>query len=92
VQAGEGDGHAYRLTAQGAAQFELGIAVNEAPRQLYGCVDWSERRDHFAGPLAVALLDNFIERGWLLRAADTRALTLAATGKQALAALFRSGI
>jgi hypothetical protein len=31
VQAGEGDGHAYRLTAQGAAQFELGIAVNEAP-------------------------------------------------------------
>jgi hypothetical protein len=40
----------------------------------------------------VALLDNFIERGWLLRAADTRALTLAATGKQALAALFRSGI
>lgn len=92
VQAGEGDGHAYRLTAQGAAQFqELGIAVSEAPRQLYGCVDWSERRDHFAGPLAVALLDNFIERGWLLRAADTRALTLSATGKQALAALFRSG-
>jgi DNA-binding transcriptional ArsR family regulator len=92
VEAGEGDGHEYRLTVQGAAQFQtLGITLNQGPRQLYGCVDWSERRDHFAGPLAVALLDNFIERGWLRRSDDTRALTLSSAGEQALAALFRSG-
>ncbi|SHM30260.1 DNA-binding transcriptional regulator, ArsR family [Duganella sacchari] len=86
VHAGEGDGHAYPLTAVGAAQLrELGIVVNEGPRQLYGCVDWSERRDHFAGPLAVALLDNFVERGWLRRSDDSRALDVTAPGRKALA-------
>jgi hypothetical protein len=73
------------LTADGAAHLcEQGIVLQEVPRQLYGCVDWSERRDHFAGPLAVALLDNFIERGWLRRSADSRALTVTASGQQSL--------
>ena len=62
----------------------LGITINEGTRQLYGCVDWSERRDHFAGPLAVALLDNFIERGWLRRSGESRALVFSADGKRAL--------
>jgi DNA-binding transcriptional ArsR family regulator len=85
VQAGEGDGHEYPLTAEGAAQMRaLGITVHEGPRQLYGCVDWSERRDHFAGPLAVALLDNFIERGWLRRSDDSRVLTVTASGTASL--------
>jgi DNA-binding transcriptional ArsR family regulator len=63
--------------------------VNATPhpaRQLYACVDWSERRDHFAGPLAVALLDNFIERGWLRRSADTRELQLTSIGGSELPA------
>jgi len=86
-----GDAHDYALTAEGAAQMrELGIVLQEAPRQLYGCVDWSERRDHFAGPLAVALLDNFIERGWLHRSDDSRALVVTASGKQPLEALLKS--
>jgi DNA-binding transcriptional ArsR family regulator len=80
-----GDAHDYTLTADGAAHLHRqGIVLQEAPRQLYGCVDWSERRDHFAGPLAVALLDNFIERGWLRRSDDSRALTVTASGKQSL--------
>lgn len=88
VRAEEGDGHEYPLTAAGAGQLRLlGIVVNEGPRQLYGCVDWSERRDHFAGPLAVALLDNFVERGWLRRSDSTRALEVSAIGRQELAAL-----
>jgi DNA-binding transcriptional ArsR family regulator len=83
-----GAAQAYGLTPQGRAQVEaLGVRVPDAPRLLYGCVDWSERRDHFAGPLAVALLDNFVEQGWLRRADDTRALTLSAGGRAALAAL-----
>ncbi|MBP1203887.1 DNA-binding transcriptional ArsR family regulator [Duganella sp. 1411] len=88
------DGHDYRLTRVGEARLrELGIAVVEGAqaRQLYGCVDWSERRDHFAGPLAVALLDNFIERGWLRRDDDTRALQVTASGKTGLATLTHSG-
>ena len=47
----------------------------------YPCVDWSERRDHFAGPLAVALLDRFVERRWLLREASTRALSVGPAGR-----------
>nr|WP_315391812.1 helix-turn-helix transcriptional regulator [uncultured Duganella sp.] len=89
VRAGEGDGHDYVLTAAGTGKLnDLGIATpGAAPgaRQLYGCVDWSERRDHFAGPLAVALLDNFIDKGWLRRGADTRALEVSAAGGTALA-------
>ncbi|SDF47849.1 MULTISPECIES: helix-turn-helix transcriptional regulator [unclassified Duganella] len=85
----EGDAQEYALTAEGVARVrDLGIVLQESPRQLYGCVDWSERRDHFAGPLAVALLDNFIERGWLRRSADTRALEVSASGRKALAELF----
>ena len=91
VLAGEGDGHDYPLTAEGTSKLnELGITtVGVAPggRLLYGCVDWSERRDHFAGPLAVALLDNFMDKGWLRRAADTRALEVSAAGRTALARL-----
>ncbi|MYM90810.1 metalloregulator ArsR/SmtB family transcription factor [Rugamonas sp. FT82W] len=95
VKPGEGDGHEYPLTPAGEAQMrQLGVQLSEgapAQRQLYGCVDWSERRDHFAGPLAVALLDNFVERGWLRRRDDTRALEVLASGKAALAAWLRSG-
>jgi DNA-binding transcriptional ArsR family regulator len=88
VQAGEDDGHDYPLTPAGVEQLRrLGVTPHEGARQLYGCVDWSERRDHFAGPLAVALLDNFIEKGWLRRSDDTRVLTLTAVGKKGLASL-----
>jgi len=88
VQAGEGDGHDYPLTPAGIEQLRrLGVTPKAGARQLYGCVDWSERRDHFAGPLAVALLDNFIEKGWLRRSDDTRVLTLTAVGKKGLASL-----
>jgi DNA-binding transcriptional ArsR family regulator len=86
VQAGEGEGHDYALTAAGAVRVrELGVVLPASPRQLYGCVDWSERRDHFAGPLAVALLDNFIGRGWLGRSDDTRALSVSTGGATSLA-------
>ncbi|HEX7985317.1 MAG TPA: winged helix-turn-helix domain-containing protein [Duganella sp.] len=90
----EKDGHDYPLTGEGEARLrELGIEVvaGAQARQLYGCVDWSERRDHFAGPLAVALLDNFIERGWLRRGDDSRALQVTASGKAGLGALIHSG-
>lgn len=94
VKPGEGDGHEYPLTPSGEVQLrELGIVLSEGAtmqRQLYGCVDWSERRDHFAGPLAVALLDNFVERGWLRRSDDSRALSVSERGKTELPAWLRS--
>ncbi len=43
-----------------------------APQRVaYACLDWSERRDHLAGPLATALLEHFLAMRWLApRAAD----------------------
>jgi DNA-binding transcriptional ArsR family regulator len=53
-------------------------------RALYDCVDWSERRDHFAGPLAVAWLEGMIEKGWLKRVGESRELQLTPTGRVSL--------
>jgi DNA-binding transcriptional ArsR family regulator len=70
------DGAAWqRRTRQGA----------RAARVAYGCIDWSERRDHLAGPLAVALLQLFLDRGWLQKSAADRALVWTPPGQQALA-------
>ncbi|MBL8346249.1 MAG: helix-turn-helix transcriptional regulator [Rubrivivax sp.] len=55
-----------------------------AARVAYGCIDWSERRDHLAGPLAVALFAHFVERGWVRRQAGGRALQWTPAGRQAL--------
>ncbi|MFZ6649033.1 ArsR/SmtB family transcription factor [Undibacterium sp. TJN25] len=90
VSTGEGDEHGYNLTPAGIAGLStLGLPAHivqslSGARALYGCVDWSERRDHFAGPLAVAMLDAFIEQGWLKRNGDTRALEVTAEGQARL--------
>lgn len=77
----------YALSAAGhAALAELMPAGFAATgRVLYDCVDWSERRDHFAGPLAVAWLDAMLAHGWLQRTAGSRALRLTPPGRLALA-------
>ena len=59
---------------------------------VYPCVDWSERRDHFAGPLAVALLDRFVERRWLVRAPQSRALSVTPMGRAKLAPIFGTSL
>lgn len=69
------DGPAWQRRAAGGGR---GVA--------YGCLDWSERRDHLAGPLASALLTHFIAQGWLRRPCGDRALELTAGGRQALGA------
>ena len=64
-------------------------AVPASPRGLaYPCVDWSERRDHFAGPLAVALLDHFLEARWVTRIAGSRALAVNPATRQSLDRFF----
>ena len=87
----------FRLEAAGEAWFDaIGFdphAVRSAGARglVYPCVDWSERRDHFAGPLAVALLEHFFARRWLTRIADSRALSMTPKGRQVLEPLLASG-
>jgi DNA-binding transcriptional ArsR family regulator len=92
VQVGEGEGHNFPLTPTGIVELtRLGVPIKAEThsldkRLLYGCVDWSERRDHFAGPLAVTMLDTFIDKGWLSRRADSRELKVTPSGNAALIA------
>lgn len=79
----------YHLTANGIEELQrFGLATDtiaqKNKRALYGCVDWSERRDHFAGPVAVAMLTQFIARGWLKREHDSRVLKVTERGEHEL--------
>jgi DNA-binding transcriptional ArsR family regulator len=58
------------------------LAGDRRSRRLaHACLDWSERRDHLAGPFAVALLTHFCERGWLRREAGGRGLVVTPPGR-----------
>ncbi|MBV8033962.1 helix-turn-helix transcriptional regulator [Roseateles sp.] len=76
----------YELSAAGhealAELMPAGFAATG--RMLYDCVDWSERRDHFAGPLAVAWLEAMLAQGWLRRVEQSRELRLTPPGRPAL--------
>jgi DNA-binding transcriptional ArsR family regulator len=80
-----------QLTDSGREELAgMGIALPRVSsaamsRFAYACVDWSERRDHLAGGLAVALLDHGVKHGWLRRTEGSRALKLTPTGAKALA-------
>lgn len=91
----------YALSAAGVAWLaQQGIDLSPQRRRqrlAYGCIDWSERRDHLAGALAVTLLEHFLERGWLRRppaapgAPRSRALQLTPRGQRELLPLLNPG-
>ena len=76
--------------AGGKALTALGLDGNAWQRRgagqgrgvAYGCLDWSERRDHLAGTLSAALLRHFLDQGWLAREPGDRALKLTPAGQQ----------
>ena len=84
-------GGGYEVTRTGRAWLEsIGVDASASlrgERYAYGCLDWSERRDHMAGRLATALLDHFLAKRWLARIDDTRALRLTPEGKRNLPAI-----
>ncbi|MBX3622988.1 MAG: helix-turn-helix transcriptional regulator [Rhizobacter sp.] len=82
-------GGQFALSAQGHEEMTaLGVPVpaHAARRFAYPCVDWSERRDHLAGSFAVAFLAHGLQRGWVRRAKDSRAVTLTPAGAKAWSA------
>ena len=94
-----GAGGPYAITEPGLAELRgMGIALPAdasagagTPRRFaHACFDWSERRDHLAGSLAVALLDHSLAQGWVRRVKDSRALQLTPSGESALARWIRA--
>ncbi|MFE0752599.1 ArsR/SmtB family transcription factor [Inquilinus sp. NPDC058860] len=84
---------AFALTETGAAWFAaLGIdaaALRDGRRSFARhCIDWSERRPHLAGALGAAVAERFVDRGWIRRDRDSRAVALTEDGRAALARIF----
>jgi DNA-binding transcriptional ArsR family regulator len=81
------------LTPTGNTAFEaLGIDI-AATRSLrrrfaYACVDWSERKPHIGGALGAALLQTALQRKWVLRDLDSRALNITRLGQRELSTRF----
>ena len=77
----------YEVTAKGAKGFgELGVDIPEcrAMRRRFACacLDWSERRPHVGGAVGAALLDLALERRWVARELDSRALSVTRRGER----------
>jgi len=87
------DPTAYEVTATGSKGFEaLGIDVAAARmlrrRFACACLDWSERRPHLGGALGAALLRVALERKWVARELDSRALHITNFGRREILARF----
>lgn len=64
-----------------------GLALDAAPPSARSsrpycrpCLDWSERKMHLAGRLGAMLCAHCLDKGWLTRAAGSRALTISPEG------------
>jgi DNA-binding transcriptional ArsR family regulator len=80
---------AYDVTSAGVAGLEklgVDVAATRALRRRFAapCLDWSERRYHLAGALAAAVLAVTLQRKWVVRDLDSRALTVTAFGRREL--------
>jgi DNA-binding transcriptional ArsR family regulator len=78
---------AYDVTRAGAEAFgALGIdlEITRALRRRFACacLDWSERRPHLGGALGAAVLAVALEKRWVSRDLDSRALTVTRIGRR----------
>lgn len=84
---------AYGVTGQGAkALSALGIDLDAAQglrrRFACACLDWSERRPHLAGSLGAALFTVALQKRWVTKDLDSRALTVTGLGRREMRARF----
>ena len=72
------------------SHFGATLAPKAPQRRIYcrPCLDWSERRYHIAGHVGAEICRCCLERGWLARMRDTRALQLTPAGRRGLIDMF----
>ncbi|MEG0886446.1 MAG: helix-turn-helix domain-containing protein, partial [Janthinobacterium sp.] len=83
----------YRLTPKGIEHLTaIGLDLTPPPqarrRFAFPCLDWSQRCAHIGGTLGAALLEHMVRDKWLVRALDSRALTVTPKGCKRLASVF----
>jgi DNA-binding transcriptional ArsR family regulator len=90
VVIGDGGG---MVTARGERFLaSLGVTAGEpvGSRRIFcrPCLDWTERRHHLAGALGAAICAHCLDRGWVERRRDSRALRVTPSGERAFAEHF----
>jgi DNA-binding transcriptional ArsR family regulator len=69
----------------------LGVDLEQARgakrRYCRTCLDWTEHRPHIPGAVSAGLAEALLERQWIARIPDSRALTITAGGRDKLAEL-----
>ena len=91
------DGDAGEVTGSGMEFFAaMGIDLTTPikGRRIFcrPCLDWSERRSHLAGRVGAAIASHCIDKKWLSRKRDSRALTITREGERMLPKAFGIGI
>jgi DNA-binding transcriptional ArsR family regulator len=87
------DGNDFTVTALGERKLgALGVDLARAssPRRVFArtCVDLTERRAHLGGALGDALLQLYLERGWVLRQRRSRVVHITPKGRERFRTLF----
>lgn len=86
-----GEGKRFLVTPAGTQWFadKLGIEVGALKPARHGiacgCLDWTERRYHLAGPLGASLLRRCFDLGLLRRGKERRVVSVTAAGARFLA-------
>jgi DNA-binding transcriptional ArsR family regulator len=88
VVLGEDGGEVTEAGAQFLARFGTNLTPHSRRIFCRPCLDWSERRYHVAGHIGSEILRVCLERGWLSRAQDHRAVTITTAGRAGLRATF----
>ncbi len=71
----------YTVTERGVITLgELGVEAQPG-EVVRSCADWTEQRNHIAGPLGRALLTRLLDLGWLTLDRTTRAVRLTEAGR-----------
>jgi DNA-binding transcriptional ArsR family regulator len=79
-----------RLGEKELAALEIDLDAARRSRRVFAraCVDLTQRRPHVGGALGAALLDLYVERGWILRARRSRVVTITPKGQDAFRRTF----
>lgn len=67
---------------------DFGVDLPARRTVIRYCVDWSEQRHHLAGGLGRGLLGRLVERDWIRRSAESRAVQITSAGHAGLADAF----
>ncbi|NID16370.1 ArsR/SmtB family transcription factor [Luteibacter yeojuensis] len=81
----------YDLSAAGKealAGYGIDTAFPHRRKLAYPCIDWSERRPHLGGALGAALLKLGMDRQWIRRSLEDRALIVTPKGRRELREAF----